>query len=72
MAPMGGGKDQGGGPAYEPGVDLRLDFIFEYLQRSMKVKLDKWMKMMMTEEYKAMIMEFLDNPDVPVIIRNYY
>jgi len=66
----GGGKgDQGGGgggPPYEPGADLRLDFLFEYLQRSLKIKLDKWMKLMTSEDHRANLLEFLDNGEIPV------
>lgn len=67
MAKAGGGgnKDNTGG-AYEPGADPRLDFIFEYLTRSLKIKMDKWQKFVMTEDYRNVINDFFDTPDFPV------
>jgi len=69
----GKGKDpQGGGPSaiYEPGHDLRLDFIFEYITRSLKIKSDKWMKMLVTEEYKAILNAFFTIENKRVSKRN--
>jgi hypothetical protein len=59
-------EQQQTGAAYEAGVDPRLDFLFDYLTRSLKIKIDKWQKLVMTEEYRNVLNEFFDNPDTPV------
>ena len=50
---------------YEPGADNRLDFIFDHLQRSLRVKADKWQKMLADEknDYRTVVMDFLEKPE---------
>lgn len=36
-----------------PDIDPRLQFILSYLMRTMKFKIEKWQKMLTTEEYKV-------------------
>lgn len=62
MAKPGGAKDQTGG-AYEPGADPRLDFLFEYLTRSLKIKMDKWQKLVMSEDYRHVMINFFEIPE---------
>ena len=57
------GKDAG---AYEPGQDPRLDFLFDLLTRTLKIKMDKWIKMLLIEDFRTMLLEFFDRDDVPV------
>ncbi len=57
--------DNSGG-AYEPGADPRLDFIFDYLTRSLKIKMDKWQKLVMQEDYRLVLNNYFDNPDILV------
>lgn len=69
MAKAGGGgganKDNAAG-VYESGADPRLDFICEYLTRSLKIKMDKWLKFVMTEEYRNVMNDFFDIAEFPV------
>lgn len=37
----------------EEGEDERLEYILNYLIKSMRMKMDKWAKMISTEEYKV-------------------
>ncbi|CAG7732677.1 unnamed protein product [Allacma fusca] len=60
------GKDQPG--SYEPGVDARLDFLLDLLTRSLKIKLDKWTKMLLQEDYRTILLEFFDRDDVPNLL----
>lgn len=45
------GDKKGGGDSTEE--DPRLDFICEYLVKTMRLKSDKWPKMMGNEEYRV-------------------
>lgn len=47
---MGDKKGGGGGDSEE---DPRLDFISEYLTKTMRLKSDKWPKMIGNEEYRV-------------------
>lgn len=42
--------------------DERLEFIFEYLSKSLRLKLDKWAKMMSNEELRVGIWETFHRP----------
>lgn len=37
----------------EEGEDERLEYILNYLVKSMRMKMDKWTKMISTDEYKV-------------------
>lgn len=63
---MGGGKDQQSHGGYEPGLDVRLDFFYEYVLRSLKIKIDKWQKMLNVEEYRCILNDYFDKPDKSV------
>lgn len=47
------------------GVEAPSDFRFEYLggvvQRSLKLKPEKWTRLLLTEEQRDNVLEFLDN-----------
>ncbi|XP_046391607.1 dynein beta chain, ciliary-like [Ischnura elegans] len=47
--------------------DPRLVFFFDYIQKNMKVKSDKWFKMIGNEENMGIINSFLDSSDVMVL-----
>ena len=55
------------GPA-APVVDQRLEFMSHVIQKSLRLKPDRWAKVLSVEEYKKMIMEFLDHAEPPLII----
>nr|CAD7453301.1 unnamed protein product [Timema tahoe] len=40
--------------------DLRLTFMFEYLQKTMRLKQERWTKMLATEELEKILMDFLN------------
>lgn len=45
-----------------PVVDNRMEFLGTYVQKSLKLKSEKWARMIVTEEHKAMVMKFLERP----------
>nr|CAD7423391.1 unnamed protein product [Timema monikensis] len=40
--------------------DLRLTFMFDYLQKTMRLKQERWTKMLATEELEKILMDFLN------------
>ncbi|XP_076314627.1 dynein beta chain, ciliary-like [Tachypleus tridentatus] len=49
-------------------LDSRIEFIYSYIQLSLKIKPDKWTKMLSVEENKQLIMDFLDKADKDTLI----
>lgn len=49
-------------------VDRRMDFLGTYVQKSLKLKPEKWSRMMVTEDYKGMVMKFLERPSPFVLV----
>lgn len=47
--------------------DYRLEYIGTVVQKSLKLKPEKWGRLLLTEEYRTTILDFLDNP-IPVAI----
>ncbi|KAH1023596.1 hypothetical protein HUJ04_012770 [Dendroctonus ponderosae] len=54
--------------ALAPLVDRRMDFLGTYVQKSLKLKPEKWSRMMVTEDYKGMVMKFLERPAPFVLV----
>ncbi|XP_037911922.1 dynein beta chain, ciliary-like [Hermetia illucens] len=52
-----------GGTVKSLKVDTRLDFIMNYIMKTMRLKQEKWNKMMATEEMRELVMTFLDDPN---------
>ncbi|KAK6632535.1 hypothetical protein RUM43_013303 [Polyplax serrata] len=48
--------------------DPRYEYLCEYLTKTMRLKSDKWPKMIGNEEYRILLQEFLNNPKVKTII----
>uniref|UniRef100_A0A3B3RIQ7 Dynein axonemal heavy chain 17 n=1 Tax=Paramormyrops kingsleyae TaxID=1676925 RepID=A0A3B3RIQ7_9TELE len=46
-----------------PATDKRLEFLEEYVVKTMKLKAERWQKCIAAEEHKKVIQEFLDRPD---------
>ncbi|XP_059610636.1 dynein beta chain, ciliary isoform X2 [Phlebotomus argentipes] len=44
------------------GPDLRFEFMGSYVQKTLKLKPEKWLRVVTVEEHKAIIKEFLDRP----------
>lgn len=38
--------------------DLRLEFLLNYLTKTLRMKMEKWMKMITTEEYSVSLFSF--------------
>lgn len=51
----------------EPVVDTRMDFLGSYIKKTLKLKPEKWTRMMATEEHKSLVMKFLERP-YPLIL----
>lgn len=49
-------------------VDIRIDFLGNYVQKTLKLKPEKWTRMLATEENKAVIKKFLERPHPVVLI----
>lgn len=43
-----------------PALDSRLDFICDYVLKSLKVKQDKWEKLLSSEDNRQVLQDFLD------------
>ncbi|XP_041076181.1 dynein heavy chain 17, axonemal-like [Polyodon spathula] len=50
------------------GQDKRLDYIQGYILKTMKLKADKWVKFVTTEENKLMVNSFFEKQDVTVLV----
>ena len=71
MAAKSGGAAAAGVELLEESVlatDLRLEFLSSVIQKSFRLKADRWIKVMSVEEYRKMILEFLDNNEPPLIV----
>jgi dynein heavy chain, axonemal len=53
-------------PAVE-GHDTRFEFMGQFVQKTLRLKPEKWSRLMTQEEYKTIIKDFLDQP-VPVVL----
>ncbi|KOC63714.1 Dynein beta chain, ciliary [Habropoda laboriosa] len=43
-------------------TDFRLEYIGGFVQKSLKLKPEKWARLLLTEEYRNSVLDFLDNP----------
>jgi dynein heavy chain len=48
-------------------VDNRMSFLGTFVQKTLKLKPEKWSRMMGTEDHKAVVMKFLERPQ-PIIL----
>lgn len=51
-----------------PAPDPRLEFLGNYIQKSMKLKPEKWGRLLGTEELRKLVFAFLDNQEPLVLI----
>lgn len=42
--------------------DFRLEYIGGFVQKSLKLKPEKWGRLLLTEEYRNVVLDFLDKP----------
>lgn len=43
-------------------VDFRLEYVGGFVQKSLKLKPEKWGRLLLIEEYRNAVLDFLDNP----------
>jgi len=48
--------------------DARVEFIADYVLKTLRIKGDKWTKMYVIEENKALCIDFFDKPDSPTLV----
>lgn len=53
--------------AQPPQVDNRMDYLSNYVQKTLKLKPEKWSRMLATEENKAVVKKFLERP-FPILL----
>lgn len=46
----------------EPTGDYRLEYIGSIVQKSLKLKPEKWGRLLLTEDHRNAVLDFLDNP----------
>ena len=56
------------GSASTEDVDPRLDFISDYISKSLRVKLEKWQKMMSASDTRQVVMDFIDKEDRELLV----
>lgn len=49
-------------------TDPRVDFIGNIVVKTMKLKPEKWMRLMATEDYKKVVLDFLDTDKTNLLI----
>lgn len=45
----------------ESTTDFRLDYIGGYVQKSLKLKAEKWSRLLLTEDYRNFVYDFINN-----------
>lgn len=48
--------------------DNRIEFLGVFVQKTLKLKPEKFSRMMAVEEHKAVVMKFLERPIPPVLV----
>lgn len=51
----------------EAPADFRLEYLGGFVQKSLKLKPEKWGRLLLTEEYRNVVLDFLDKP-LPVAL----
>ena len=49
-------------------VDPRLDFLSDYVSKSLRVKLEKWQKMMSSPDTRQVVMDFIDKEERELLV----
>lgn len=42
--------------------DVRLEYLGTFVQKSLKLKPEKWARLLLTEDHRNNVLDFLDNP----------
>ena len=48
-------------------TDFRLEYVGSFVQKSLKLKPEKWGRLLLTEEHRNAVLDFLDNP-LPAVL----
>jgi len=48
--------------------DSRIEFLASFVLKTLKIKADKWMKMYVVEEYKTMVLEFVEKNEQNLLV----
>ena len=48
--------------------DKRIEFIREYTLTSMRLKIDKWNKIIISDEQRNYLLSFIDNPEPQTLV----
>ena len=48
--------------------DSRIEFLALFVLKTLKIKADKWMKMYVVEEYKTMVLEFVEKNEQNLLV----
>lgn len=51
----------------DAGPDTRFEFMGSFVQKTLKLKPEKWLRVTTVEEHKAVLKEFLDKP-LPIVL----
>lgn len=49
-------------------VDNRMEYLGMFVQKTLKLKPEKWSRLMATEEHKAVVMKFLERPSPMLLV----
>lgn len=55
-------------PATTSNTDPRFDFMGSFVQKTLKLKPEKWLRLITFEEHKAVLKDFVDKPHPTVLI----
>lgn len=48
--------------------DVRADFMCSYVCKTMRLRIEKWTKMMATDEYRALILDYLAEDSIRMLV----
>lgn len=48
--------------------DVRVEFVADYVLKTLRIKGDKWTKMYVVEDNKIMCIDFFDKPDSQLLV----
>jgi len=47
---------------------MRLEVLGTFIQKTLKVKPEKWMRVLATEDYRTIVFDFLERPEAMLLI----
>lgn len=51
-----------------PPIDPRMSFLGNFVQKTLKLKPEKWTRMINTDEHKGVVMKFLERPSPTLLV----